>query len=592
MSHHDKSQTSEIEKRMQKFSDLMPSIRVSINNVKRALVLIDGSVKSQTTILLSEELNRNFGAKIDLVCFYAKENVEDREINKQKYEGILNYAQEHLKSDDFVIKGEVVESVQGLIEIIQVILGSNEYDVIIVPTSFVGIREKLEVKDEDEEETQIRLMGDVFGYLLEKTETPVLLVESEKLNVEQLWKNVTVLIPNHNYLACAIDKALNCTQKNSVINVIINLNPQLFPDESHRTLEEAIKIEKTEMERFERANSGVFKELNRFIDYQLYAFNEIEQLRECLNSFGRDTGLMFIYLPSKHSSLYGLFVDILEEREIIAPLVILKKQKIMQEPKEEGKEHKEEGKEHKEEGKEPKEEGKEPKEEGKENEKESDLLAQENKDTEVMKEKGEEKVKLEEGFKDRIKNEVKREMFGEEREKEDEENQEKKKDNLDEEKQKTLESISITKESGEETRIKKNDIPLKEELETVNSTKETSEVDSVSEKTDEKMEELKEEIKTAIKAEIITEVKKEVKDEPKKELKKLVQKELGKKEMEELKEEILQEIVSDIKEEIKYELKKDMKEKKRELVEDIVKEIKEEEETLSKSDDREEEHKS
>ncbi len=317
-----KDQSTEIEKTKQKFAGLMPSIQVSLKKVNRALVLIGGTIRSQTAILLSEKFNKKYGSKIDYVLFYSEDIIENAGFSKERYENSLNYIKEKLNSDDFNIKAQDISTIEGLIDVINTLLRSNTYDLLIVSTSFIGLREKQ--KEEEEEESHVQLMGNLFEYLLEKTEVPLLLVESETIDTEHLWKDATILVPNYRFLSTAVEKALYCTQKDASINIIININPQLFPDERDRTLEEFLKTEKEEIEKFERANVEVFKDLSRKVEFNLYSFSEIEQLRECLNNFGKDTGLILIFLRSKHSLLYGLFTEILEHREIFAPLFIIK----------------------------------------------------------------------------------------------------------------------------------------------------------------------------------------------------------------------------------------------------------------------------
>ncbi|MHA1592667.1 MAG: hypothetical protein ACTSUP_09370, partial [Candidatus Heimdallarchaeaceae archaeon] len=134
----DKQKTA-IEKTVQKFAALLPSVRPQPNPAKKALVLIDGTSISRTSVLAAEQLNHHFGTKIDVVCFYSENIPTEAKTSKQSYEDSLTFAYEHLRSDEFEIKGQVVESVEMLRSILDAILKEGEYDLIIVPSSFIGI---------------------------------------------------------------------------------------------------------------------------------------------------------------------------------------------------------------------------------------------------------------------------------------------------------------------------------------------------------------------------------------------------------------------------------------------------------------------
>ena len=98
-----------------KFSELMPSVNPAQPPIKKTLVLIDGSLKSRAAVLLAGEINRFFGTKIDVICFYA-DHKEAPLLPKESYEVSLAFAYEHLKSEDFEIKGTNVQGVHGLYE--------------------------------------------------------------------------------------------------------------------------------------------------------------------------------------------------------------------------------------------------------------------------------------------------------------------------------------------------------------------------------------------------------------------------------------------------------------------------------------------
>ncbi|MCE7741761.1 MAG: universal stress protein [Candidatus Heimdallarchaeota archaeon] len=527
-------QKSELEKTMQKFSDLLPSVKPEVDPAEKALVVIDGTAKSKAAVLVAGELNRHFGTKIDVICFYTEQPPAKTEASKESYESSLSFAYEHLKSKDFEIKGEVVENIDNLKSILDNVIQSVEYDIILVPSSFIGLKEtKIQKDDEEDEEASITVLGDVFEYLLEEIKNiPVLLIESEKINLELLWKNIPIVFSNTNQLSYLFEKAMKYSLKKSEIHLLININPIFHEDKNQEELDALINRSIEDLEIFEKANSQVFKESSRYVDTHLLSTDNFENFKKELYTFGKDVGILIVYMTSKHSSLYGFFTELLEDSEITFPILIAKR-KI--ETK--------------------KEEVEQPEEEGAEDEPSKDEVEEE---VEVKEEeKEEEKIVIDESLKEEIKEEVKKDILGI-----------------------TEPSEEVEEETVEEETVIEKAIKTKIEEISKEEEEEMSEID-----------EIKEEVIEEVIEEIKKEVIEEVKDEPKKEIKKEVTKELNKEEsIEELKESILEEIKEEIIEEIKYELKKDLKEPKKELKEKVIEEMKEEaEEAEEKPSDEEEE---
>ena len=542
-------QKSEIEKTVQKFSELLPSVTPTAEPAKRALVIIDGTAKSKAAVLVAGELNRHFGTKIDVICFYTEQESASNVISKESYEDSLAFAYEHLKSKDFEIKGEVVENIDNLKSILDNVIQTVEYDIIIVPSSFIGMKEtRIERYDEEDTEASVTVLGDVFDYLIEDIKNiPILLIESEKINLDVLWKNVGIVFSNTNQLSYLFEKAMKYTLKKSEIHLLINIDPIFHDDKTQEELEALLKKSKEDLETFEKANSQVFQEASRFVDTHLLSTDKFENFKKEIYTFGKDVGILILYMPSKHSSLYGFFTELLEDSEITFPLLIAKRRI---EPK--------------------KEEPEQPKEET-EVEKTPEEKAEETK----LEVEPEEKIVLDDTLKESIKEEIKKDILGikEEPEKEYKEKLDKKI----EEKEKDV--VSKIKDKVEEKDGKIKEIVTGKMEEKEEAEEEMSEID-----------EIKEEVKEEVIEEIKKEVVKEVKGEPKREVKKEVTKELKKEEsIEELKETIIEELKEEIKEEIKYELKKDLKEPKKELKEKVIEEIKEESEEEDKEPETEEE---
>jgi len=104
MAIQDKDKQKEaLEKTLQKFSELLPSVNPEVHPAERALVIIDGTAKSKAAVLCAGELNRHFGTKIDVICFYTEQPPTAAETSRESYEDSLAFAYEHLKSEDFEI---------------------------------------------------------------------------------------------------------------------------------------------------------------------------------------------------------------------------------------------------------------------------------------------------------------------------------------------------------------------------------------------------------------------------------------------------------------------------------------------------------
>ncbi|MHA1200346.1 MAG: hypothetical protein ACTSQF_13550, partial [Candidatus Heimdallarchaeaceae archaeon] len=296
-------QKSELEKTMKKFSKLLPSVKPEVVPAERALVVIDGTAKSKAAVLVAEELNRHFGTKIDVICFYTEQPPSTTEASKESDEVSLSYAYEHLKSDDFEIKGEVYENIENLKAILDNVIQSVEYDIILVASSFIGLKEtKIEIDEDEDTEASITVLGDVFEYLLEGIKNiPVLLIESEKINLELLWKNIAIVFSNTNQLSYLFEKAMKFSLKKSEIHLLINIDPIFHEDKNKEQMEALLKKSTEDLERFEKANSQVFKESSRYVDTHLLSTDKFDNFKKELHTFGKDVGILIIYMPSRHS---------------------------------------------------------------------------------------------------------------------------------------------------------------------------------------------------------------------------------------------------------------------------------------------------
>ena len=207
-------QKASIDRELIKFSELIPSERTVHPPIKKALALIDGSSKSRAAVLLAGELNRKNGTKIDVLCFYSEQDQTDTLLpSKESYDVSFAFAYEHLKSEDFEIKGQVLEDISMFNQILDAILNSGEYDLIIIPSSFIGIKKIEKTNADDESDAKITVMGDIFEFLIEENDLPLLLVESEKINIERLWTDIGIIVNSHTNLRYCIEKAIQFSNK-------------------------------------------------------------------------------------------------------------------------------------------------------------------------------------------------------------------------------------------------------------------------------------------------------------------------------------------------------------------------------------------
>ena len=524
-------QKASIDRELIKFSELIPSVRTVQPPINKALALIDGSSKSRAAVLLAEELNRKNGTKIDVLCFYSEQHQTDTLLpSKESYDVSFAFAYEHLKSEDFEIKGQVLEDITMFNQILDAILNSGEYDLIIIPSSFIGIRKTEITTADDESDAKITVMGDIFEFLIQGNNIPLLLVESEKINIEQLWNNIGIIVNSHTNLRYCIEKAIQFSNKKAQFHAIIAINPQYHEDLVPEEFEELCKKQKEEMDIFSRANSEVFKDISRFIDYNLLSTNKIKEVKDLLISFGKDIGILIFYLHSKHASLYGLFIDMLTDPDIVLPILITKK-----EVKEEDISKKEETSE------------------------------EEISEEEISEE--EERIKIDESVKKAIKEEVKRDIISE-----------------------TKTSKEEVKKEIVEEEPKKEEAEKEEKEEELMEQGEKEEIEDLKE---EVKEEVLEEIKKEVIKEVKEEPKKELKKVVAKALKESDSIEnLKESIIEEIKEEIVDEIVYELRHELKKPKKELKKKVKEEIKEEAAKgqlkvdeEKTEEDEELAKHSD-------
>lgn len=312
---------------LKKISELLPSVRLEQPPIKNALIIIGGTAKARTVVLLAGELNKHFNTKIDIIFFYSEQSKVADEVTKESFEDSLAFTHEHLRSDDFEIIGPVAENTEMLKISLDNAFKNTTYDLIIIPSSFIGMKE-VQMKDEDLEETEaeVVVIGEIFEYLLEEVkDIPVLVVESEKVNLNMLWKNICMFLGNSTQLSHMCETALRFSLKNTEIRGLINISRSFHEEKTDDEFEQFVNKNKEELNIFVQANFEIFKEVEKFKDFNLITTDEISVIKNQLVVCGRALGFLMIYMPTKHSSLAGFFIEFLEDPEITFPILIVKK---------------------------------------------------------------------------------------------------------------------------------------------------------------------------------------------------------------------------------------------------------------------------
>jgi len=312
---------------LKKISELLPSVRLEQPPIEKALIIIGGTAKARTVVLLAGELNKHFNTKIDIITFYSEQSKVSDEVTKESFEDSLAFTHEHLRSDDFEIIGPVVENTEMLKISLDNAFKNTTYDLIIIPSSFIGMKE-VHMKEEDIEETEaeVVVIGEIFEYLLEEVkDIPVLVVESEKVNLNMLWNNICIFLGNSTQLSHMCETALKFSLKNTEINGLINVSRSFHEDKTDDEFEQFVNKNKEELKRFLQANFKIFKEVERFKEFKHITTDKIGDIKKQLAVCGKDSGFLMIYMPTKHSSLAGFFIEFLEDPEITFPILIIKK---------------------------------------------------------------------------------------------------------------------------------------------------------------------------------------------------------------------------------------------------------------------------
>ncbi len=332
--------------------ELLPSVRLEHPPIEKVMIIIDGTAKSRTVILIARELNKYFNTKIDIIFFFSEKFRVSTEAILMSYEDSLAFTHEHLRSESFEIKGSVVEHADMLKIFLDDSFKNTTYDLIIIPSSFIGMKDE-EIKEEDLEkaEAKVVVIGDIFEYLLEEIqEIPVLVVESEKVDLSMLWKNICLLLGNSNQLSHMCETALRFSLKNTEIKGLINISPSFHEEKTDVEFEQFVNKNNKDLNRFVQANSEIFKEVNKLKEFKLITTDKIIDIKNQLTVCGKKYGLLMIYMPTKHSSLAGFFIEFLEDPEVTFPILIIKKKiespnkrKPKEEIPEEVKERKNEG---------------------------------------------------------------------------------------------------------------------------------------------------------------------------------------------------------------------------------------------------------
>jgi hypothetical protein len=312
---------------LKKISELLPSVRLEQPPIKNALVIVDGTAKSRTAVLIAGELSKHFNTKIEIIFFFSEKFRAAIDVKIESYEDSLAFTHEHLRSEDFEIKCPVIENAEMLKIILDDSFKNTTYDLIIIPSSFMGMKE-VHTKEEDIEETEaeVVVIGEIFEYLLEEIEDiPVLVVESEKVNLNMLWKNICIFLGNSTQLSHMSETALRFSLKNTEIKGLINISRSFHEEETDDEFEQIVNKNKKELKRFEQANFEIFKEVENFKGFNLITTDKISVIKNQLVVCGKNSGFLMIYMPTKHSSLAGFFIEFLEDPEITCPILIIKK---------------------------------------------------------------------------------------------------------------------------------------------------------------------------------------------------------------------------------------------------------------------------
>ncbi len=316
-----------LEETYKQISELLPSVKIDQPPIEIVLIIVDGTAKSRTAILIAGELNKHFDTKINIIYFYPEQLISAEEVPKESYEDSLAFSHEHLRSDAFAIIDPVVKKTEMLKTILDYAIKNTTYDLIIIPSSLIGMKEvKMKEEDLNKIEAQVVVIGEIFDYLLEDVkDIPVLVVESAKVNLNMLWKNIFIFLANSTQLSYMCQKALRFSLKNTEISCLINVSRSFHEEKTDDEFEQFVNKNKVEQNRFVNANSEIFKEVGKFKEFNLITTDRIGVIKNQLTICGKNTGFLIMYMPTKHSGLAGFFIEFLEDPEITFPILIVKR---------------------------------------------------------------------------------------------------------------------------------------------------------------------------------------------------------------------------------------------------------------------------
>jgi len=316
-----------LEDTLKKISELLPSVKIEQPPIEKALIIVDGTAKSRTVIQIAGELNKHFKTKIDIIYFFSEKFKAATDLILTSYEDSLAFTREHLRSESFLIKGPVVKNAAMLKTTLDIAFKDTIYDLIIIPSSFIGMKE-VEMKKEDLEKTEAKVVviGDIFEYLLEEVkDIPLLVVESAKVNLSMLWKNICLFLGNSTQLSRMSETALRFSLKNTEIKGLVNISRDFHEEKTDDEFGQFVNKNIKELKRFVQANSEIFKEVNKLKEFNLITTDKIADIKNQLTVCGKNYGFLMIYMPTKHSSLAGFFIEFLEDPDITFPILIIKK---------------------------------------------------------------------------------------------------------------------------------------------------------------------------------------------------------------------------------------------------------------------------
>lgn len=319
---------SEAQERLSKLDKLWPSKESrSLFVPRKILCFVDANEHSSDAIRISLKLSQEFDTPFSIRSIFDKEllKLADTDLAHLK-QSIIEIVKQNLQETGLTkgitfLEGDAIESIERQL--------ATEYDILVLPVPYHS-----NLSDHPEAVA----LGSLGEYLVSNMEKPLFLVPELNIKHEDLFSSIAIvvsdisdIIQNQNYIRAI-------SRNRSHLNFVY-----LYDEKDIETLAEASKgvvdaelVKKrvqTKLDQYGKHTVDQFSDHIESVEYQIFSGQFSDNIQELIKE--KNASLLVIILPAnKKGYRYLLFQDILRDKKLNIPVMILRVGKDQEKVKE------------------------------------------------------------------------------------------------------------------------------------------------------------------------------------------------------------------------------------------------------------------